>query len=75
MEEEHIFNKVRDILVDYLGIDSSKLTLSSLLRRDLKLDRFDLAELSVYMESEFNKPIELDENTESISDIINLLKN
>jgi acyl carrier protein len=57
MENTEVFNKVKAIIVDLLGVDESKVTLEARFREDLEADSLDLVELIMKFEDEFGGEI------------------
>ncbi|MFD2829772.1 acyl carrier protein [Corticicoccus populi] len=59
------FDKVKDIIVDKLGIDEEKVTTDASFKDDLGADSLDIAELVMELEDEFEMEIP-DEEAEKI---------
>lgn len=59
------FDKVKDIIVDKLGIDEDKVTKEASFKDDLGADSLDIAELVMELEDEFEMEIP-DEEAEKI---------
>jgi acyl carrier protein len=57
MDQNEIFEKVKAIIVDLLGVDESKITLEARFREDLEADSLDLVELIMKFEDEFGGEI------------------
>lgn len=55
------FERVRDIIVDQLGVDPSEVTMEANFRDDLEADSLDLVELIMAFEEEFGGEISDDE--------------
>ena len=51
---EHIENKVKEIIIDKLGIEESEITNSASFTNDLGADSLDTVELIMEFEKEFN---------------------
>ena len=71
-----IFEKVKEITVDQLGVDEDKVTLEASFLDDLEADSLDIVELMMALEEEFNIEIP-DEESEKIStvgDAVNFIK-
>ena len=51
------FDKVKDIIVDKLGIDEEKVTREASFKDDLGADSLDIAELVMELEDEFDMEI------------------
>ena len=74
---ENLENKVKEIIVDKLGVEESELTDSASFTNDLGADSLDTVELIMEFEKEFDVSIP-DEDAEKIStvgDAIAYLKN
>ena len=65
---ENLENKVKEIIVDKLGIEESELTDSASFTNDLGADSLDTVELIIEFEKEFNVSIP-DEDAEKISTV------
>ena len=65
---EHIENKVKEIIIDKLGIEESEITDSASFTNDLGADSLDTVELIMEFEKEFNVSIP-DEDAEKIGTI------
>jgi acyl carrier protein len=57
IDQTEIFNKVKAIIVDLLGVDEGKITLEARFREDLEADSLDLVELIMKFEDEFGGEI------------------
>jgi acyl carrier protein len=57
MDQNEIFEKVKAIIIDLLGVDESKITLEARFREDLEADSLDLVELIMKFEDEFGGEI------------------
>ena len=60
------FDKVKDIIVDRLGVDAEKVTPEASFKDDLGADSLDIAELVMELEDEFDMEIP-DEEAEKIN--------
>lgn len=63
-----IFEKVKEITVDQLGVDEDVVTLDASFINDLEADSLDIVELMMALEEEFDIEIP-DEDAERISTI------
>jgi len=68
MTQEEVFAKVKEIIVEQLGVDESKITMEARFREDLEADSLDLVELIMAFEEEFGGEIE-DEEAEQITSV------
>ena len=75
MSKETIFNNVKDILVDQLGVDEGDVTMDSSLIDDLNADSLDLVELIMAMEQEFSIsiPDEQAERIKTVNDAVSFI--
>lgn len=71
-----MFDKVKNIIVDQLGIDEDKVTPDAALVDDLGADSLDVVELVMAFSDEFGIDIPDDaaENISTVSDVVNYLK-
>lgn len=73
---ENLENKIKEIIIDKLGIEESEITESASFTNDLGADSLDTVELIMEFEKEFNVSIP-DEDAEKIAtvgDAISYLK-
>ena len=68
MSQEEILIKVKDIIVDQLGVDEEKVTMEASFRDDLEADSLDLVELIMAFEEEFGGEIS-DEEAQKITTV------
>ena len=64
MEITEVFDKVKILFVDELGIDDSKVTMESNLEEDLEIDSLGIVEVVMAFEDEFNIEIDDEELTD-----------
>jgi acyl carrier protein len=62
------FEKVKDIIVEQLGVDPEKVTMEARFREDLEADSLDLVELIMAFEDEFGGEIS-DEEAQQIKSV------
>ena len=71
------FNKIKEIVVDKLGVDEEKVTLDAKFIEDLGADSLDTVELIMQFEDDFNIEIP-DEDAEkilSVQEALNYISN
>lgn len=68
MTKEEIFEKVKSIIVETLGVDPDKVTMEARFREDLEADSLDLVELVMAFEEEFGGEIS-DEEVQKITTV------
>jgi acyl carrier protein len=71
-----IYDRVRDIIVEQLGVDAEEVTMDAKFRDDLKADSLDLVELIMAFEEEFGGEISDEEAQEitSVGDAVRYLE-
>ena len=70
-----IFNRVKNIIVDRLGVEEGEIALTSSFKDDLGADSLDVVELVMELEDEFDMEIS-DEDAEKINtvgDVVNYI--
>jgi acyl carrier protein len=73
---EEVFSRVRDIIVDNLGVEPDKVTMETRFREDLEADSLDLAELIMDFEDKFEVGDISEEDAmkiETVGDAVNYL--
>jgi len=61
MSKEEVFGKVKEIIVEQLGVEEEKVTMEANFRDHLEADSLDLVELIMAFEEEFGGEISDDE--------------
>lgn len=71
-----VFEKVKDIIADQLGIDATEIKMESSFIDDLGADSLDIVELIMALEEEFDieMPDEEAEKVSSVGDVVNYIK-
>jgi acyl carrier protein len=65
---EEVFDRVKEVLVDQLGIDESEITEGASFQEDLDADSLDLVELIMELEDQFGIKIS-DEDAQKIQTV------
>ena len=75
MELNEVFEKVRGLFVEDLGIDESKVTMEAKLEEDLESDSLGIVEVVMAFEDEFEIEIDDDElaNVSTVGQAVQLL--
>ncbi len=70
-------DRVKEIIVDHLDVDSDEIQMDSNFRDDLNADSLDLVELIMAFEEEFESEISDEEAQalQSVGDVVNYLDN
>ena len=71
-----VFEKVKSVIADQLGVDEDSITMDSSFIDDLGADSLDIVELIMGLETEFDLeiPDEDAENIMSVGDAVNYIK-
>lgn len=74
--KEQIFDKVKEIIVDQLGVEEDEVSLESSFIEDLGADSLDIVELIMALEEEFGLEIPDDEAEKiaSVNDAIEYIR-
>ena len=75
MEVTEVFEKVKNLFVDELGIDAEKVTMEAKLEEDLDIDSLGIVEVVMAFEDEFEIEIDDEELTYvgTVGQAVNLL--
>lgn len=67
-----VFDKIKGIIVEQLGVDEAKVALETHLMKDLEADSLDAVEIIMAIEDEFDLevPDEAAEKFQSVGDIV-----
>jgi len=68
MADVNVYEEVKEIIVDLLGVDPEKFTMEARFREDLEADSLDLVELIMALEDKFDAEIP-DEDAQSITTV------
>ena len=76
MAKEEIFDKLKELVVDQLGVDDDEVTTEATIQEDLGADSLDLVDLVMSLEEEFDVeiPDEQVENIKTVSDIVKYIE-
>ncbi len=71
-----IFEKLKDIIVDQLGVDEAAVTMEANIQDDLGADSLDVVDLITTLEDEFDVsiPDEAVEDIKTVGDIVNYVE-
>ncbi len=68
MADVNVYEEVKEIIVDLLGVDPDKVTMDARFREDLEADSLDLVELIMALEDKFDAEIP-DEDAQNITTV------
>lgn len=71
-----VFDKVKDIIVDQLGVDEDKVTMKASIAEDLGADSLDVVDLVMSLEEEFDMeiPDEAVEDIKTVGDVVKYIE-
>jgi len=72
---DEIYEKIRDIIVEQLGVEADEVTMDASFRDDLEADSLDLVELIMAFEEEFGGEISDEEAQQlnTVGDVVQFL--
>ena len=75
MEVNEVFEKVKSLFIEDLGIDESKISMESKLEEDLEIDSLGIVEVVMAFEDEFDIEIDDEElaDVKTVVEAVNLL--
>lgn len=75
-DNDMVFEKVKDLIVETLGCDEEKVTLEASLKEDLEADSLDAVELVMAAEEEFGVeiPDEVAAELKTVKDIVDFVE-
>ena len=75
MEVNEVFEKVKSLFIEDLGIDESKISMESKLEEDLEIDSLGIVEVVMAFEGEFDIEIDDEElaDVKTVGEAVNLL--
>lgn len=74
---EEIFNEVKDIIVEQLGVEADKVTMEASFIDDLGADSLDIVELIMALEDKYETEIadEVAEKMATVKDVVEYINN
>lgn len=69
-----IFEKIREIVVDQLGVNEEDVKLETRFIEDLEADSLDLFQVIMELEDAFDVKVEEVENIKTVSDAVNFIE-
>ena len=76
MAHEEIFDKLKELVVDQLGVEEDEVTMEATMQDDLGADSLDLVDLVMSVEEEFGVKVADEdlENIKTVGDIVNYIE-
>ena len=71
-----MFDKIKELIVDSLGIEEDQITMEASFKEDLKVDSLDLFEMVMSLEDEFGveNPTEELEKKVTVGEVVNYIE-
>ncbi|MBG9984649.1 acyl carrier protein [Aerococcaceae bacterium DSM 111022] len=69
-----IFDKVKEIIAEELGIDEGKITMETNFQEDLEADSLDLFQVISELEDEFDITIDTEEGLNTVADLVKFIE-
>ena len=72
-----MFEKIRDLIVEEVGVDADQVTMDASFKNDLNIDSLDLFEMVMTLEEELDVEIPSEdlEKIDTVGDLINYIEN
>ena len=76
MAKEEIFDKLKELVVDQLGVEEDEVTMEASMQDDLGADSLDLVDLVKSVEEEFGVKVADEdlENIKTVGDVVNYIE-
>ena len=76
MAKEEIFDTLKELVVDQLGVEEDEVTMEASMQDDLGADSLDLVDLVMSVEEEFGVKVADEdlENIKTVGDIVNYIE-
>ena len=76
MAKEEIFDKLKELVVEQLGVEEDEVTMEATMQDDLGADSLDLVDLVMSVEEEFGVKVADEdlENIKTVGDIVNYIE-
>ncbi|QAA34190.1 acyl carrier protein [Clostridium manihotivorum] len=69
-----VFEKIKEVIVEQLGVDAETITLETTFQEDLGADSLDLFQIIMDLEEEFNVKIEDVEVIKTVGDAVSFIE-
>ena len=69
-----VFEKVKSIIANQLGIEEETITLATDFENDLKADSLDVFQIISEIEDELDITIDTDQNLKTVQDLVNYIE-
>lgn len=69
-----VFEKIKDIIVDQLGVEASEVALTTDFENDLKADSLDVFQIISEIEDGLDITIDTDQNLKTVEDLVKYIE-
>lgn len=69
-----VFDKIKEIIVDQLGVDEDEVTLDTNFEEDLEADSLDVFQVISEIEDELDITIDTEENLTTVGDLVKYIE-
>lgn len=69
-----MFEKIKEIIVDQLGVEESQVTMETSFENDLEADSLDIFQVINEIEDEFDITIDTDQDLKTVADLVNYVE-
>lgn len=69
-----VFEKIKEIIVDQLGVEESKVTLETSFENDLEADSLDIFQVINEIEDEYDITIDTDQDLKTVKDLVDFVE-
>lgn len=69
-----VFEKIKNIIVDQLGVEASEVELTTDFENDLKADSLDVFQIISEIEDELDITIDTDQNLKTVEDLVKYIE-
>lgn len=69
-----MFEKIKEIIVDQLGVEESEVTMETSFENDLEADSLDIFQVINEIEDEFDITIDTDQDLKTVADLVNYVE-
>ncbi|HBY88997.1 MAG: acyl carrier protein [Ruoffia tabacinasalis] len=69
-----MFEKIKEIIVDQLGVEENEVTLKTSFENDLEADSLDIFQVINEIEDEFDITIDTDQDLKTVGDLVSYVE-
>lgn len=69
-----VFEKIKEIIVDQLGVEENEVTLETSFENDLEADSLDVFQVINEIEDEFDITVDTDQDLKTVGDLVSYVE-